>query len=124
MTKASRLNGLEPEVVQLGKGITEDDLLFHDEKSVEPSLAYLLSRMRYEDGYPEPIGVFRSVSAPMYDELINDQINVATQQKGIGDLDTPVHLRRHLGSRVSGKTLDGEGLRPVAGRRGHLRRAV
>ena len=43
---------MEPEVVELGKGINEDDLLFHDERSPEPSLAYLLSRMRYEDGRP------------------------------------------------------------------------
>ena len=57
--KGIRLNGMDPEVVELGKGITEDDLLFHDEKAAEPSLAYLLSRMRYEDGFPEPIGVFR-----------------------------------------------------------------
>ncbi|MFT3771566.1 MAG: hypothetical protein QM820_39640 [Minicystis sp.] len=62
--KGIRLNGMEPEVVELGKGITEDDLLFHDEKSPEPSLAYLLSRMRYEDGFPEPIGVFRCRRAP------------------------------------------------------------
>ena len=63
--KGIRLNGMEPEVVELGKGITEDDLLFHDEQSPEPSLAYLLSRMRYEDGYPEPIGVYRCVKAPV-----------------------------------------------------------
>ncbi len=44
--KGIRLNGMDPEVVELGKGITEDDLLFHDEKAPEPSLAYLLSRMR------------------------------------------------------------------------------
>ena len=31
--KGIRLNGLEPEVVELGKGITEDDLLFHDERA-------------------------------------------------------------------------------------------
>ena len=61
--KGIRLNGMEPEVVELGKGITEDDLLFHDEKAAEPSLAYLLSRMRHEDGFPEPIGVFRAVEA-------------------------------------------------------------
>ena len=42
--KGIRLNGMDPEVVELGKGITEDDLLFHDEKAAEPSLAYLLSR--------------------------------------------------------------------------------
>ena len=37
-------------------------------------LAYLLSRMRYEDGFPEPIGVFRAVDRPKYDELLNAQI--------------------------------------------------
>jgi hypothetical protein len=37
---------MDPEVVELGKGISEDDLLFHDEKATEPTLAYLLSRMR------------------------------------------------------------------------------
>ena len=86
--KGIRLNGLEPEVVELGKGITEDDLLFHDERSSEPSLAYLLTRMRHEDGFPEPIGVFRSVDAPRYDEMINEQVKVATEKKGKGDLET------------------------------------
>jgi 2-oxoglutarate ferredoxin oxidoreductase subunit beta len=85
--KGIRLNGMEPEVVELGKGISEDDLLFHDEKAPEPSLAYLLSRMRYEDGYPEPIGVFRAVEKPQYDDMINDQILQATNEKGVGDLD-------------------------------------
>jgi 2-oxoglutarate ferredoxin oxidoreductase subunit beta len=84
--KGIRLNGMDPEVVELGKGISEDDLLFHDEKAPEPSLAYLLSRMRYEDGYPEPIGVFRCVERPRYDALINEQINKATSDKGQGDL--------------------------------------
>ena len=85
--KGIRLNGMDPEVVELGKGINEDDLLFHDEKSQEPSLAYLLSRMRFEDGFPEPIGVFRCVDAPRYDDMINDQIEQAVQQRGAGDLD-------------------------------------
>jgi 2-oxoglutarate/2-oxoacid ferredoxin oxidoreductase subunit beta len=86
--KGIRLNGLDPEVVELGKGITEDDLLFHDEKALEPSLAYLLSRMRYEDGFPEPIGVFRAVDLPRYDEMANEQIARATKEKGKGDLET------------------------------------
>lgn len=85
--KGIRLNGLNPEVVELGKGITEDDLLFHDEKAPEPSLAYLLSRLRHGDGFPEPIGVFRCVDAPRYDTLINDQVELARQKSGPGDLD-------------------------------------
>ncbi len=86
--KGIRLNGMEPEVVDLGKGITEDDLLFHDEKSSEPSLAYLLSRMRYEDGFPEPIGVFRSVDRPKYDEELNRQIKLAREENGELDLNS------------------------------------
>ncbi|MEX2168455.1 MAG: 2-oxoacid:ferredoxin oxidoreductase subunit beta [Pirellulales bacterium] len=84
--KGIRLHGLDPEVVELGKGITEDDLLFHDEKAPEPSLAYLLSRMRHEDGFPEPIGVFRAVERPQYDAMINDQVAQATKERGPGDL--------------------------------------
>jgi 2-oxoglutarate ferredoxin oxidoreductase subunit beta len=84
--KGIRLNGMQPEVVELGKGITEDDLLFHDEKAPEPSLAYLLSRMRYEDDFPEPIGVFRAVEASIYDVELNKQIEVAREKRGDGDL--------------------------------------
>lgn len=85
--KGIRLHGMDPEVVELGKGVSEDDLLFHDEKAPEPSLAYLLSRMRHEDGFPEPIGVFRAVDAPRYDAMINDQVSQATNERGVGDLD-------------------------------------
>jgi len=83
--KGIRVNGMEPEVVELGKGITEDDLLFHDEKSPEPSLAYLLSRMRYPQ-FPEPIGVFRAVDRPKYDHELKNQVEAAKQKRGVGDL--------------------------------------
>ncbi len=80
-----RLNGTTPEVVELGKGISEDDLLFHDERTEQPTLAYLLSRMRQPD-FPEPIGVFRAVEKPCYEELVNEQVSKAVAQKGEGDL--------------------------------------
>jgi 2-oxoglutarate ferredoxin oxidoreductase subunit beta len=83
--KGIRLNGTEPEVVELGKGITEDDLLFHDEKAAEPTLAYLLSRMRYP-AFPEPIGVFRAIERPKYDVELNRQLEAACEKKGPGDL--------------------------------------
>ena len=83
--KGIRLNGMNPEVVPLGKGITEDDLLFHDERAPEPTLAYLLSRMRHPE-FPEPIGVFRDVDKPTYDAMINAQIADARTAKGDGDL--------------------------------------
>ena len=84
--KGIRLNGLEPEVVELGKGISEDDLLFHDEKAPEPSLAYLLSRMRFPE-FPEPIGVYRAVDRPRYEEEVLRQVDTATKKQGEGTLE-------------------------------------
>ncbi len=84
--KGIRLNGMDPEVVELGKGISEDDLLFHDEKAPEPSLAYLLSRMRYPE-FPEPIGVFRCVDRPRYDVELNRQVDLAREKRGDGSLE-------------------------------------
>ena len=84
--KGIRLNGTQPEVVKLGKGIAEDDLLIHDEKAAEPTLAYLLSRMSHPD-FPEPMGVFRAISEATYEDLVIDQITQATRDLGAGDLD-------------------------------------
>src|SRR2546426_11734234 len=41
-----RLRGVHPEAVTLGEnGVTESDLLVHNETALEPTLAYLLTRM-------------------------------------------------------------------------------
>ncbi len=84
--KGIRLNGLDLEVVSLGSGITIDDLLIHDEKAEEPTLAYLLSRMVFPR-FPECIGVFRCVERPTFDELINHQMEDVIKAKGRGKLE-------------------------------------
>jgi 2-oxoglutarate ferredoxin oxidoreductase subunit beta len=78
--------GNRVEVVQLGGDIKEDDLLFHDEKTPEPSLAFLLSRMRHPE-FPEPMGVFRDVDRPTYDESVVKQIEGARAKLGEGDVE-------------------------------------
>ncbi|HMC65239.1 MAG TPA: 2-oxoacid:ferredoxin oxidoreductase subunit beta [Gemmataceae bacterium] len=85
-SKGIRLHGLDPEVVTLGNGITVDDLLIHDEKAEEPSLAYLLSRMVYPR-FPECVGVFRCVERPTYDDLLNKQLEDVIRTKGRGKLE-------------------------------------
>jgi len=84
--KGIRLNGFVPEVVTLGDGITEDDLLFHDEQAEDASLAYLLSRMHYPD-FPEPIGVFRCVEKPTYEDCLDQQVRAAVESQGVGRLE-------------------------------------
>jgi 2-oxoglutarate ferredoxin oxidoreductase subunit beta len=84
--KGIRLNGLDPEVVHLGNGVKEDDLLFHDERAAEPSLAYLLGRMRYPE-FPEPMGVFRCTQAPVYEAEMTKQVDEAVARLGRGRLE-------------------------------------
>ncbi len=89
--KGIRLNGLKPEVVQLGEdGITEKDILVHDEAQEDPTIAFMLSRMDYPD-YPVPVGVIRAVKRPTYDEMLEDQIQGAIAKQGEGDLDALLH---------------------------------
>jgi 2-oxoglutarate ferredoxin oxidoreductase subunit beta len=76
--------GTKIEVVQLGNGISENDLLVHDEQG-DLIHSFLLARMRRAE-FPEPIGVFRDVQAPTFDDQMNDQIKFAKQKRGAGDL--------------------------------------
>lgn len=79
-SKGIRLNGMEPQIVAIGDGVTADDLLFHNERQAEPSLAYLLSRMHYPE-FPVPMGVFRCVERPAYEDLVVDQIKTISSQR-------------------------------------------
>jgi 2-oxoglutarate ferredoxin oxidoreductase subunit beta len=82
-----RLNGIEPEVVTLGQnGITERDLLVHDERRKEPTLAYLLSRMTYPE-FPVPMGVFYSAERPTLEDSLERQAIQATAALGAGSLE-------------------------------------
>ena len=84
--KGIRLNGLHPEIVTLGEnGVTEADLLVHDETAADPYLAYMLSRMWWPD-YPVPVGVLRRTERPTHDQLMTGQITDARARQGDGDL--------------------------------------
>jgi len=82
--KGIRLDGFLPEVVTLGGGVTENDLLVHDEHA-PAALALILSRLG-RSGTPTPLGIFRDVEAPVFDEMMNDQIRQARDSRGVGDL--------------------------------------
>jgi 2-oxoglutarate ferredoxin oxidoreductase subunit beta len=84
--KGIRMNGLNLEVVALGNGTTEKDLIVHDERHPNPAYAFLLSRMDSQPGFPTPIGVLRAVDAPRYEDLMNDQVKNIVAKKGKGDL--------------------------------------
>jgi 2-oxoglutarate ferredoxin oxidoreductase subunit beta len=64
----------------------ETHLLVHDEHHEHPSLAFALSRLAHGAEGPVPLGVFRDVERPVYNDLMDAQITAA-QERGAGDLD-------------------------------------
>jgi 2-oxoglutarate/2-oxoacid ferredoxin oxidoreductase subunit beta len=84
--KGIRINGLELEVVALGNGVTEKDLIVHDEAHPNPAYAFLLSRMDAQPGFPTPLGVLRAVDAPVYETSTHAQLQDVATRKGAGSL--------------------------------------
>src|ERR1041384_2751080 len=89
--KGIRMNGAHPEVATIGEnGITEGDILVHDINLEDPSVAFMLARMEQPD-FPQPVGVFRAVERPSYDQLMADQIDAAIAKSGPGSLDKLIY---------------------------------
>jgi len=79
-------------VVQLGDGITEADLLVHDERN--PALAYLIARLG-PPRFPTPIGVFTAVERPRYEDTLNQQV-AAAKGEGARRPRRTLEPRRHV----------------------------
>jgi 2-oxoglutarate ferredoxin oxidoreductase subunit beta len=86
-----RMNGAHPEVVTIGEGgITEADILVHDIHLQDPSVAFMLARMEQPD-FPQPVGIFRAVERPSYDQMLADQIDTAIAKSGPGTLEKLIY---------------------------------
>ncbi len=77
---------LELEIVKLGEnGVTEDDLLVHDETN--QAMAFLLAAME-PPTFPIALGVLYRAPAPAYDDAVISQIEATIEKQGAGDMDT------------------------------------
>ncbi|KHL13273.1 2-oxoglutarate ferredoxin oxidoreductase subunit beta [Mumia flava] len=67
--------------------VDETTLLTHDAHAEDPSTAFAISRLT-DAGYLNraPIGIFRQVERPTYDDLARQQVTTATEAGGPGDL--------------------------------------
>jgi 2-oxoglutarate ferredoxin oxidoreductase subunit beta len=66
--------------------VGEDALLVHDEAREPAGLAFQLSRLASGPHEPTPIGIFRAVERPTYDEMVQGQLISAQERQGPGDL--------------------------------------
>jgi 2-oxoglutarate ferredoxin oxidoreductase subunit beta len=63
----------------------------HDAHRDEPSVAFALAHLSSGPTQPTCIGVFRDVQRPVYGELMERQIEMATTKLGAGDLGKLLH---------------------------------
>jgi 2-oxoglutarate ferredoxin oxidoreductase subunit beta len=87
-------------VVQYGDGsarvvevdaVGEGSLLVHDAHHSDPSLAFALSRVTWDTDGAVPLGVFRALEQPVYDDLMAEQLEAARRDRGEGDLTALLH---------------------------------
>lgn len=85
--KGIRLNGAIPEIVTIGEnGATLEDVYVHNEQIAEPNTSYILGRLQYPD-FPVPMGVFRAIQRPSYEDMLMGQINSSIDMKGPGSIE-------------------------------------
>ncbi|MGI9648367.1 MAG: 2-oxoacid:ferredoxin oxidoreductase subunit beta [Acidimicrobiia bacterium] len=70
------------DVAQYGEEVVHT----HDATLADPSTAFALSRLAHGPHGPTPIGIFRDVVRPSYEEAVEQQIADAIEAKGEGDL--------------------------------------
>lgn len=86
-TKGLMLKGFDLKVVEIGKnGVTESDILVHNAYDPDPTLAYKMSMMEFPEN-PYPLGIFRQVEAPVYEQEMIEQEHSVEEKLGHGRLE-------------------------------------
>jgi 2-oxoglutarate/2-oxoacid ferredoxin oxidoreductase subunit beta len=87
-TRGIRLRGTEPEVIAVGTdGVTAEDCMVHDAGAAGSGAAYVLSQLEPPD-FPVPLGIFRAVRKPTYEESSEELGRHARERTGRGSLES------------------------------------
>lgn len=85
--KGIRLHGTKLEIVKIGEnGITEKDILVHDQYECNPGVHRMLVKMKPPE-MPVALGVIRSAKFATYDDLVEEQIKYAQENSKIKNVD-------------------------------------
>ena len=81
-------------VLSIGSDVAEDDprVVVHDAHAEDPAYAFALSRLSGTDLATTPIGVFRSVRRPAYDDQVREQV-AQVQSGAVADLQSMLRGR-------------------------------
>ena len=74
-----------PEIVDVAS-VGEDNIIVHDAHREDSSFAFMLSRVAHGPTTPTPIGIFRQVQRPVYEDQVQSQVDADIARRGEGDL--------------------------------------
>ena len=66
--------------------VDPSQIVVHDAHAQDSSQAFAISRLSHGPTGPTPLGIFRDVSRPVYDESVKAEVANAQAKKGEGDL--------------------------------------
>lgn len=66
--------------------VDASQIIVHDTHAEDSSQAFAISRLAHGPNGPTPLGVFRDVHRPVYNEAVEEQVSIARSKKGDGDL--------------------------------------
>ncbi len=81
-----KLNGLSFEKSAIDNDAATDEFLKHDVHVVDTTFPLMLSILNEKAGMPTPVGVFRAIERPTYNEGFQQQLESVTAKKGEGQL--------------------------------------
>lgn len=86
--KGIKIEGFTPKIIDLNDGNNSvDDVLVHDEFDHSAARTFMLAHLSDNPEMPTPVGIFRQILKPTYDEGIVEQIKRITEKKGEGNLE-------------------------------------
>ncbi|HHJ52088.1 MAG TPA: 2-oxoacid:ferredoxin oxidoreductase subunit beta [Caldithrix abyssi] len=74
------------EIIKIDENTDTEGLIKHDATAGHAAAEFALADLNEIPGMPTPIGVFRDIKEPTYEDLLHDQIEQVTKKKGKGDL--------------------------------------
>lgn len=86
--KGIKMDGITPVIVDLNDGkYSESDLWVHDMYDKTAARSFILAHLTDNPEMPTPVGIFRKIEKPTYDEGVEQQIKAVTEKRGKGDLE-------------------------------------
>lgn len=89
--KGIRMRNMRPEIVRISAdGVKPEEIIVHDQYNPDQTMAYMLSLLQYPLE-PEPMGIFRQVSLPTYEDANKYLEDKVRANAGDGDIMKLLH---------------------------------